>query len=169
MLSTLPPPLPLPAVKLCRLCHQEKPIADFAKRTRSRDGHQAHCKPCGRQALDAADARRRAEARPRPTPARSVTLLEDLFVAHVDTVAQVLVDVAFDGAADVLSRLADALCPRCPDAAAEEGDDLTCEIHDLANIHAQELLARVPEAVRAMDPAWQHLYAAPASGNRTEG
>lgn len=36
----------LPVSKTCRRCGLIKPIDNFRKRTRSRDGHQSWCKPC---------------------------------------------------------------------------------------------------------------------------
>src|SRR5687767_8251228 len=60
--------------KPCSLCHAEKPLDQFYRRTRSRDGRQAACIPCTRSALDAADERRRAArqaaATTPPAPAR---------------------------------------------------------------------------------------------------
>src|SRR3954451_21054463 len=62
----------LEAIKVCSLCGLAKPLDQFHRRTRSPDGHQAHCAACGRAALDAADAKQkqaRADARSRsPAP-----------------------------------------------------------------------------------------------------
>src|SRR5688572_5605834 len=112
----------IPHNKVCRLCHQEKPLAEFAGRTRSRDGHQAHCKACGRKALDAADARRKAAAQaaraaaasPQPR-VQSWDDLVEVLAAEAETVADVLLDAADAGRPAVLDLLADALCgPDCP-------------------------------------------------------
>ena len=33
-------------LKACSKCRQDKPLAHFSKQSRSKDGKQAHCKPC---------------------------------------------------------------------------------------------------------------------------
>lgn len=36
-------------MKVCNRCHSAKPTSEFHKRSKSRDGRQAHCKECGRE------------------------------------------------------------------------------------------------------------------------
>jgi hypothetical protein len=38
--------------KTCSQCGQEKPLADFARLRRSRDGHRGYCKTCGKKYRD---------------------------------------------------------------------------------------------------------------------
>ena len=149
MVATRPPLFQLPTVKVCRLCGQTKPLSEFAGRTRSPDGHQAHCKVCGRKALDAADAKRKA-ARAAASPARPGPRVQDwddleaVLAAEAETVAEVL-DAAVDaGDPAVLDRLADALCPDCPADADEDYDGPDCLLHDLAAIHSGRLFDRFP-------------------------
>lgn len=40
---------PKPKLKRCSDCKEEKPISDFAKNRRARDGLFAYCKPCARR------------------------------------------------------------------------------------------------------------------------
>jgi hypothetical protein len=58
-----------PGTKPCSGCHVEKPLDQFYRRTRSRDGRQAACIPCTRSALDTADERHRAARPLRVAPA----------------------------------------------------------------------------------------------------
>lgn len=32
--------------KICTVCKQEKPLSDYSKSTRAKDGHQYRCKKC---------------------------------------------------------------------------------------------------------------------------
>src|SRR4051812_7349152 len=110
------------ALKVCSQCGAAKPLAEFHRRTRSADGHQAHCKACGRAALDAADARARARQ-------RGVLVSRAEIEDAVATQAEALVDVLFactlEGHADVVNRLAEALHPDCP-TAYEDYDGEEC-------------------------------------------
>ena len=58
----------VPQTKTCRLCGVPRPRSEFARRTRSRDGLQRHCRACGRATLDAADARAKTERQARRAP-----------------------------------------------------------------------------------------------------
>ena len=49
------------AVKTCATCGQEKPLSQFYRALRNRDGHRHECKDCVRAYVDANKARRRAE------------------------------------------------------------------------------------------------------------
>src|SRR3954453_19433735 len=126
---------PRDAHKACSLCRVAKPLTEFYRRTRSPDGYQAHCKTCGRAALDAADARARARQR-----GVLVTHAEiaDALVAQVETVVAVLCDCAVAGHADVLDRLAELLHPDCP-TWVEGYDGPDCLLHDLGQIHIDQL------------------------------
>ena len=139
------------ASKVCSLCHQSKPLEAFAKRTRSADGLQRHCKACGRAALDAADARQRAlRIAARAGVVTDRETLEDRLALRAAAVVDLLFDCAEEGAADVLSRLADLLCgPYCP-AAAEDYAGEECLPHWLGDSHTDTLYDRVPAAVAAM-------------------
>lgn len=56
-----PKAAPSPGHKTCTRCQHERPLADFGKRTDSRDGHKSWCRPCA--------AERRRELRtPEPGP-----------------------------------------------------------------------------------------------------
>jgi hypothetical protein len=127
----------LPPTKVCAKCHAPTPLAAFHKRTRSRDGLQAHCKDCGRAMLDAADARRRA--RTQAQHAHVIVDWEELEERLADRVPE-LVDALFaaaeTGDPDVLYCIADVVCPPpCPaDDDAYTGAD--CLPHLLACAHA---------------------------------
>ena len=153
------------AIKVCSQCGEAKPLDAFHRRTRSPDGHQAHCKACGRAALDAADARARARQRGVLVTGEDI---EDAIATQAATVLQVLVDCALQGHADVLYRLAEALHPDCP-AGSEDSVGEECALHDLGSCHVDELRLRVPEAVRAMDPSWQAWYAPDSGAERVQG
>jgi hypothetical protein len=126
--------------KVCAQCHVPKPITDFAKRTKSRDGLQAHCRDCGRAMLDAADARRRA--RTQAQHAHVIIDRDDLaerLADHADDVVDALFAAAETGDPDVLYRIADVLCspesPDCP-AGADDYTGAECLPHLLADAHA---------------------------------
>jgi hypothetical protein len=122
-----------PATKPCSICGEPKPLAAFAKRTKSADGLQRHCKPCGRQALDAADARRKATARGQLPIATDLDALVALVEARALDVVLALWEAA-DAGADVLAHLAHSLEPTCP-AEADEYSGPFCELHELAFMH----------------------------------
>src|SRR3954463_7207202 len=82
-------PLRPPPTKRCTQCGIEKPLDAFHKRTRSPDGYQAHCRDCGRAALDAADARARARQ-------RGVLVTREEIEDAVAAQAEAVVDVLFD-------------------------------------------------------------------------
>src|SRR5688500_11343963 len=113
---------PTEYTKVCRgPCGAEQPLHAFFKHTRSLEGRQAWCRTCTRGALDQADARRPRRPRPLPRPAVAggdFDALEALFADCAPTVVDVLYQAAADGAADVLDRLARALCPHCAALAA---------------------------------------------------
>jgi hypothetical protein len=155
---------PLAAIKVCSRCGVAKALPEFHRRTRSPDGHQAHCKACGRAALDAADARARARQRGVFVSREEV---EDAIATEAETVVDVLFACALEGHADVLDRLAEALHPDCP-TMVEGYDGADCLLHELGRLHIDQLRDRVPDALRAMDPAWQAFYA-PDSGDDREG
>jgi hypothetical protein len=123
-----------PMMKRCSICGEGKPLNAFAKRTRSADGLQQHCKPCGRQALDAATARRAAaQVAVRPL----ATNLEEFMVVIQERALDVV--IAFHAAAeagtdDVLGFIADALEPSCP-AVADDYIGPECHLHWLAWLH----------------------------------
>ncbi|HEY7064869.1 MAG TPA: hypothetical protein VII06_25570 [Chloroflexota bacterium] len=141
------------ATKVCALCQEPKPLEAFAKRTRSADGLQRHCKACGRHALDAADARARARA---AAQRRGVVTDWDSLVARIadeaDAVARVLHRAALEGAPNVLDRLAAVLCGAdCPaDTEDYAGED--CLVHALADAH-EEGLRGAPIGLPAPDSA----------------
>jgi hypothetical protein len=125
----------IPATKVCAICHELKSLDAFARRTRSADGRQRHCKACGRQMLDAADARRRAAAHGRPPITPDFDSLVALIEARADEVARALWEAAAAGAEFPLQHLADTLEPTCPtDLGTPEGDGW-CEVHELAFEH----------------------------------
>src|SRR5215216_1326649 len=97
--------------KVCSQCGEAKPLDQFHRRTRSADGHQAHCKACGRAALDAADARARARQRGVLVTREEI---EDAVAAQAEAVVDVLFACTIEGYADVLDRLHAALHPDCP-------------------------------------------------------
>jgi hypothetical protein len=127
---------PVPTKQCKGPCGQVKPLDQFHRRARSRDGLQAHCRACGRAALDAADARRKAAAQPHQPLARDFDELVDLLAARALDVAVALWEAAEAGE-DVLAHLADALEPHCPSEAGSEGGDpdLWCELHEIACAH----------------------------------
>ncbi len=45
-----------PQAKRCSKCHEEKPIDQFSRDTRKRDGLQSYCSSCGREAVNAWNA-----------------------------------------------------------------------------------------------------------------
>jgi hypothetical protein len=133
--------------KVCAICHEPKPLSAFHKRTRSRDGLQAHCKGCGRQMLDAADARRAARAQ----HARVIADREELadrLTDRIEAVVDLLFDVADEGDPDVLYCLADLLCgPECPEA-DDAYTGAACLPHLLACVHYNTRLEREASAPR---------------------
>src|SRR3954468_18107569 len=108
--------------KACALCGVAKPLTEFYRRTRSPDGYQAHCKACGRAALDAADARARARQRGVLVTREEV---EDAIATQAEAVVDVLFACTLEGHADVVNRLAEALHPDCP-AAYEDYEGEEC-------------------------------------------
>jgi hypothetical protein len=119
--------------KTCSQCGEPKPLAAFAKRTKSRDGLQAHCRDCGRQMLDAADARRKAAANGQLPIATDWNTMFQLFEARAYDVVCALSEAA-EGGCDVLWHLAASLEPNCP-ATADDYSGPTCYLHALAEIH----------------------------------
>src|SRR3954447_3530829 len=152
-------------MKTCTLRGETKPLDQFHRRARSRDGHQAHCKACGRAALDAADARARARQRGVLVTRAEV---EAVLATQADTVLDVLFACTFEGHVDVLDRLAEALHPDCP-TMVEGYEGADCLLHDLGHIHVDQLRERAPEAVRAMGPSWQACSALDSGADRTRG
>ena len=153
------------AIKVCSQCGEAKPLDAFHRRTRSPDGHQAHCKTCGRAALDAADARARARQRGVLVSREEI---EDAIATQAEAVVDVLFDCASEGHADVLDRLADALCPDCPDG-FEDYDGEDCLLHLMGRVHVSNLRDRVPGAARAMGPLWQACSAPDSGPERVQG
>src|SRR4051812_10020332 len=152
-------------MKTCTLCGETKPLDQFHRRARSQDGHQAHCKACGRAALDAADARARARQRGVLVTRAEV---EDVLATQAETVLDVLFACTFEGHVDVLDRLAEALHPVCP-TMVEGYEGADCLLHELGSVHISQLRDRVPEAVRAMDPIWQDCSAPDSGVEHTHG
>src|SRR4051794_13032225 len=132
-------------LKTCRICGLPKPLADFHKRTRSLDGHQAHCAACGRAALDAADARA-AAARRQASLISEWAGLERFVQTHAWDVVDALSDAAWAGTPLVLAYLAERLCSPCPEPDDEDYGGPSCLLHDLAMVHTNELVARPPAA-----------------------
>jgi hypothetical protein len=122
------------ATKVCAICRTPKPLEASAKRTRSADGRQRHCKACCRAALDAADARRKARTHPRRPIAIDFDELEALFASRAFDVMMALWDAAEAGAEDPLEDLAAALEPVCP-ADAEGFAGPECYVHTLAQTY----------------------------------
>ena len=156
MVATRPPLFQLPPAKVCRVCGQAKPPSAFARRTKSADGLQRHCKDCGYQMLAASAARRKAQrAAARLHLIVDYDGLADTIRARADEVVDELFECAEQGAADVVDRLANVLCSDpCP-ADAEDWAGPDCLPHALAEQHANILMDRVPAAAEAMSPRWQ--------------
>ena len=93
----------VPLSKACRLGGEAKPCREFNRRTKSRDGFQAHCKACGRVALDAADARAKAEREARRAPAPPAHEY-DYMVRCIESRAKEIVDYTRLGRASYESK-----------------------------------------------------------------
>lgn len=53
--------VPVLASKRCPRCGEAKPVSDFYRNRRTKDGLAAYCKVCARAIVDAASEKRRAE------------------------------------------------------------------------------------------------------------
>src|SRR3712207_1866909 len=85
------------AFKTCSICHVEKPVSEYYRRSKSADGLQRACRPCSRAALDAATARRRLLRRTGKPIATTWDELDALLVVRAAEVAAALVDYVPEG------------------------------------------------------------------------
>ena len=148
----------VPRTKTCRLRGVPRPRSEFARRTRSRDGLQRHCKACGRATLDAADARAKAERQARRAPSSPLTeyaAFVGMIAARAEEIADALDDCVELGEPEraepyVLEFLVTRLFGDAPEN--EDDDPLEARtLRLLASVHTG-MLAEQLTAAGVADP-----------------
>jgi hypothetical protein len=169
-----------PVWRTCAACHVPKPPGEFARRSRSADGLQRHCKPCGRKMLDEADRRRKARERREAMERRRVEgpdRFDPAAAGDGDCAAWVLEDRAVEawnalvegasgGKVDLLGYLADQLFGPPPPWDGPDDEDppepppeqvearAASVFRFLADVHTSEIWRRLPPEAR---PAFDAL------------